>query len=53
MMTFCCSCHLQTGNLAMETLLSLTSKRAGDWFKEALRTLGGLDHIIDTGKLFV
>lgn len=35
----------------METLLSLTSKRAGDWFKEELRLLGGLDHIVDKGKL--
>ena len=35
----------------METLLSLTSKQAGDWFKEDLRTFGGLDHIIDTGEL--
>lgn len=34
----------------METLLSLTSKRAGDWFKEELRLLGGLDHIVDKGK---
>lgn len=33
----------------METLLSLTSKRAGDWFKEELRLLGGLDHIVDKG----
>jgi hypothetical protein len=24
----------QTGNLAMESLLSLTSLRAGEWFKE-------------------
>lgn len=30
----------------METLLSLTSKRAGEWFKEELRELGGIDHII-------
>lgn len=35
----------------METLLSLTSKRAGDWFKEELRLLGGLDHIVDKGNL--
>lgn len=41
---------LQTGHLAMETLLSLTSKRAGDWFKEELRLLGGLDHIVDKGR---
>lgn len=33
----------------METLLSLTSKRAGDWFKEELRLLGGLDHVVDKG----
>lgn len=32
----------------METLLSLTSKRAGEWFKEELRDLGGLEHIIKT-----
>lgn len=37
----------------METLLSLTSKRAGDWFKEELRLLGGLDHIVDKGILEV
>lgn len=36
------------GTLAMETLLSLTSKRAGEWFKEELRNLGGLEHIIKT-----
>lgn len=36
------------GHLAMEALLRLTSKRDGDWFKDALRTLGGLDHIADT-----
>nr|CAG4638252.1 EOG090X017M [Cyclestheria hislopi] len=45
--------HLQLDNitaaqLAMETLLSLTSKKAGEWFKEELRELGGLDHIIHT-----
>lgn len=32
----------------METLLSLTSKRAGEWFKEELRELGGIEHIIKT-----
>lgn len=42
---------MQAGHLAMETLLSLTSKRAGDWFKEELRLLGGLDHIVDKGRL--
>lgn len=41
----------QTGNLAMESLLSLTSRRAGEVFKEELRILGALDHIVDTGKL--
>lgn len=45
--------HLQldritAAQLAMETLLSLTSKKAGEWFKEELRVLGGLDHIIQT-----
>uniref|UniRef100_A0A1I8QEG9 WAPL domain-containing protein n=1 Tax=Stomoxys calcitrans TaxID=35570 RepID=A0A1I8QEG9_STOCA len=39
---------ITVGTLAMETLLSLTSKRAGDWFKEELRELGGLEHIIKT-----
>uniref|UniRef100_A0A8C4QA61 WAPL cohesin release factor a n=1 Tax=Eptatretus burgeri TaxID=7764 RepID=A0A8C4QA61_EPTBU len=39
--------NITTAHLAMETLLSLTSRRAGDWFKEELRLLGGLDHIID------
>lgn len=41
-------CILQVGHLSMETLLSLTSKRAGEWFKEELRELGGLEHIIKT-----
>jgi Wings apart-like protein regulation of heterochromatin len=40
----------KTGNLAMETLLSLTSKQAGDWFKDSLRSLGGLEQIINTGE---
>ncbi|KAK2147650.1 hypothetical protein LSH36_543g04009 [Paralvinella palmiformis] len=39
---------VSVGNLAMETLLSLTGKASGDWFKEELRTLGGLDHIVNT-----
>lgn len=39
---------VSTGNLAMESLLSLTSRGAGEWFKEELRTLGALDHIVDT-----
>lgn len=40
--------NITVGQLAMETLLSLTSKRAGEWFKEELRELGGLEHIIRT-----
>jgi hypothetical protein len=32
--------------LALETLLYLTSKRAGEWVKHELRTLGGLDSIV-------
>lgn len=40
--------NIAVGTLAMETLLSLTSKRAGEWFKEELRQLGGLEHIIKT-----
>ncbi|XP_037937481.1 protein wings apart-like [Teleopsis dalmanni] len=39
---------ISVGTLAMETLLSLTSKRAGEWFKEELRELGGLEQIIKT-----
>ncbi|XP_039276262.1 protein wings apart-like [Nilaparvata lugens] len=40
--------NITVGHLAMETLLSLTSKRAGEWFKEELRELGGLEHIVKT-----
>ncbi|XP_065346925.1 protein wings apart-like [Cloeon dipterum] len=40
--------NITVGNLAMETLLSLTSRRAGEWFKEELRDLGGLEHIVKT-----
>lgn len=39
---------ISASTLAMETLLSLTSKKAGEWFKEELRELGGLEHIIKT-----
>ncbi|KAI8794398.1 wings apart protein, partial [Biomphalaria glabrata] len=39
---------VSTGNLALESLLSLTSRRAGEWFKEELRSFGGLDHIVDS-----
>lgn len=28
--------------------MSLTSKQAGDWFKDTLRTLGGLDQLVST-----
>ncbi|KAI5172134.1 Wings Apart-Like Protein [Manis pentadactyla] len=38
------------GHLAMETFLSFTSKRAGDWFKEEFQLSGGLDHIVDKVK---
>ena len=37
-------------HLSMETLLSMTSKRAGEWFKEELRELGGLDHLVRTSS---
>merc|ERR1712141_725070 len=40
--------HISADHLAMETLLSMTSKRAGEWFKEELRELGGLDHLVST-----
>lgn len=32
----------------METLLGLTSKRAGDWFKVELRKMKGIDFIVNT-----
>lgn len=32
----------------METLLGLTSKRAGDWFKVELRRMKGIDFIVNT-----
>lgn len=40
--------QISTGTLAMETLLTLTSKRAGEWFKDEMRKLGGIEHIINT-----
>lgn len=40
--------NLTAAQLAMESLLSLTSKRAGEWLKEDLRELGGIEHIIRT-----
>ena len=39
---------ISADHLAMETLLSMTSKRAGEWFKEELRELGGLGHLAKT-----
>ena len=39
--------EISAGTLAMETLLGLTSKRAGDWFKEELRSLKGIDYLVD------
>merc|ERR1712106_976213 len=41
---------ISADHLAMETLLSMTSKRAGEWFKEELRELGGLDHLVRTSS---
>ncbi|XP_078658905.1 wings apart-like protein homolog isoform X1 [Branchiostoma floridae x Branchiostoma belcheri] len=38
---------ISAGLLAMECLLTLTSKRAGDAFKEEVRKLGGLDRLAD------
>ena len=47
--------NISADHLSMETLLSMTSKRAGEWFKEELRELGGLDHLVrtmnDIGKI--
>lgn len=40
--------NITAAQLAMEALLSLTSKRAGEWLKEDLRELGGIEHIIKT-----
>ncbi|XP_037084937.1 protein wings apart-like [Pollicipes pollicipes] len=39
---------ITAGHLSMETLLSLTSQRAGAWFKEELRALGGVDRLMGT-----
>ncbi|XP_035668731.1 wings apart-like protein homolog [Branchiostoma floridae] len=38
---------ISAGLLAMECLMTLTSKRAGDSFKEEVRKLGGLDRLAD------
>ena len=43
-----CLDHISADYLSMETLLSMTSKKAGEWFKEELRELGGLDHLVST-----
>ena len=40
--------HITAANLATDTLLGLDSKRAGDWFKDELRRLKGIDFILDT-----
>ena len=37
---------ITAAELALETLLYLTSKRAGDFLKHELRALGGLDYIV-------
>lgn len=40
---------ISTGNLAMESLLTITASRnASDVFKNELRSLGALDHIVNT-----
>lgn len=40
---------ISPASLACESLLSLTSQRTGEWFKEEIRILRGLDHIMDIG----
>eukprot|EP00794_Sanderia_malayensis_P011891 gene11891-13123_t len=40
--------QLTIASLARESFLSLTLQRTGSWFKEEIRLLGGLDHIVDT-----
>lgn len=39
---------ITAAHLATETLLGLNSKRAGEWFKEELRQLKGIDFLLDT-----
>ena len=39
----------QSTSLARESLLSLKSQITGEWFKEEMRKLGGLDYIVDLG----
>lgn len=43
--------EITAATLATETLLGLNSKRAGDWFKEEIRLLKGIDFILDTISL--
>lgn len=40
--------NINAANLATETLLGLNSKRAGEWFKEEIRRLKGIDFVLDT-----
>ncbi|CAG0883276.1 unnamed protein product [Cyprideis torosa] len=40
--------NISASHLALETLLSLTSYKAGEWFKEELRELGGLEIVLRT-----
>lgn len=39
---------INPASLVCESLLSLTSQRIGEWFKEEIRVLQGLDHIMNT-----
>nr|XP_047144714.1 wings apart-like protein homolog [Hydra vulgaris] len=39
---------IDVASICRETLLLLTSKRIGNWFKDEVRKLGGLDYLIDT-----
>lgn len=40
---------INPASLICESMLSLTSQRTGEWFKEEIRVLRGLDHIMDIG----
>lgn len=40
---------INPASLVCESLLSLTSQRTGEWFKEEIRILRGLDHIMNIG----
>ncbi|XP_022798197.1 wings apart-like protein homolog [Stylophora pistillata] len=39
---------INPASLVCESLLSLASQRIGEWFKEEIRVLQGLDHIMNT-----